>query len=441
MPVKAFSLLLIHFLVIFGYSISSGLYRLQGFFILIFALAIFGLLFFRENLFVQFKSSENLDNLFVFSAILSLVFSLSFYAGLYQAKGFLYNFSLFLFFVGLCLSAFYLWPKVKQTYLPRRVNLFYCFLGLALLLRLFMLLSSPNPTIDVFDILKLAPQKLIQGENPYQANYTKMFVDVATDRFAYPPGAFLATLPAVVLFGDPRLTNVIAEILSALILYVILKKKFGPNSIIAETLPVIFLFSPRALLVCEQAWLEPTILCLLLLSYFLSQHQHKVITLIIFGFLITIKQTLIFLPILLWRSLKLDLKKLGLIAFGALAVLLPFFLWSPADFYYDTITSYFSTVTQMRELINQSLTFGGFLFNTFKIEYPSFLSFLVTVPILGCILKKQGRGWSQFFLATTLFYFALFLFSTQAFLNFYYFIGQLILVNIALLPKEKEPEI
>lgn len=434
MPTKSFYLLLIYFLIIFGYTISSGLYRLQGFFVLIFAFALLTLLFFKPKFFSNLVRTENnLGQLFTFAAIFSVSLSFTYYAGLFQEKGFVYDLSLFLLFLCLCLTTFYLWSKKKPA------NLFYFLLALAAIIRIFMLVSSPDPTIDVYDILKLAPQKLIHGENPYQANYTQMFVDVSTDRFAYPPGAFLVTFPASVIFGDPRLTNVIAEILSALILFSILKKKFGRNSIIAEALPLIFLFSPRAFLVCEQAWQEPTIIFLLLLSFFLSEYkQRQNLALMIFGFLITIKQTLIFLPILLWRGLKLDLKKLGLIAATTLAIVLPFFLWSPADFWYDTVTGYFGAFSALEDLMQKSLSLGGFLFNELGFEYPAFLSILVAVPVFGLILKEQEKGWSQFFLATTLFYFATFLFSTQAFLNFYYFIGQLILVNIALLPNSVE---
>lgn len=440
---SAVFLLLIYFLVTFGYSFSLGFYHLPSFILLIIAFLLLSLFYFFPTLFKNFQV-QNPQPIFTFAIILSIALSLVAYGGLYQAKGTLFNLSLLLLAVSLLLSLIYLFqpPNSPTSKSPISSNIFQypltlllkyrflIFLTIAFLLRLFMLISSPNPQIDVFDILKNGPRALTQGKNPYSMTFNKIYTDAPANYFAYTPGALVFTAPASILLDDPRFAMIMAEIGSAVLLFFILG---------SELIPILFLFSPRALFVIEQSWLDPLVSFLLILCFYLYMKSKKPnLASFIFGGIVTIKQSFIFLPLFLIKILKLDVKKWLWVGFSALLIILPFFLWNPTGFMDKVVNRYFVTVSERQALTHRSLTVYSFWFEQFQKDLPSALLVVFWVVLLVVILLKQKKGWSQFFLSTTLFYFGLFLFSNAAFLNFYYFIGQLLLINIALLQIKKD---
>lgn len=429
---QAVLLLLIYFLVTFGYTFSLGFYYLSGFILLVLAFLLLAFFYFSPRLFENFKV-ENPQPIFAFGAVLSIALSLVAYGGLYQTKGALFNLSLLLLAFALLISLTYLFqpPAFNAPALSFLFkNRFFIFLAIAFLLRLFMLISSPNPAIDVFDILKNGPKALLAGQNPYSVTFNKIYTDAPPDYFAYPPGALIYTIPFSLILNDPRYVFVLAELLTAFLIFSLTRSEF---------LSIFWLFTPRSLFMLEQSWLDSLISSLLLLVFYLwVKLKKETLALVILGSLMTVKQSLILLPLLAFKQIGFKLKHWLIIGVSVSLIILPFLVWNPADFINKTVTKYFEILGQRQALLQHSLTLNSFWLEQFQKDLPN--SFLVTAVsiLLLAVLLKQKKGWPQFFLATTLFYFGMFLFSKMAFLNFYYFIGQMVLTTIAVLQTEND---
>lgn len=431
---QAIFLLLIYFLVTFGYTFSLGFYYLPGFILLILAFLLLATLYFFPKIFENFKV-ENPQPIFAFGAILSIALSLVAYGGLYQSKGGLFYFSLFLLAIALLLSFSYFFPLSQSSLLKHR---FLVFLTIAFFLRLFMILSSPNPTIDVFDILKNGPKALLSGKNPYSVTFTQLYEGITADYFAYPPGILLLVTPVVWLLNDPRYIFLIAELGTAFLIYLLLRK----SGEITEVLPVLFLFGPRSLFVLEQSWIDPVLVFLILLFYFLLVGKTKIKNFAypVLGVFLTIKQTAVFFPLLLLKRLKLTTLNISAALFVTLLTVLPFLLWNPKEFLNDTFWSYLNFPEARKSLLQNSLSIPAFLFQQFRIEPPQSVGFILSSIWLVIILFIQHKNWSQVFLALSLFFLGFHLFNRIAFADHYYFVGNLLVLGIvAMLKPETVP--
>ncbi|KKQ89437.1 MAG: hypothetical protein UT12_C0014G0015, partial [Candidatus Curtissbacteria bacterium GW2011_GWC2_38_9] len=56
-------------------------------------------------------------------------------------------------------------PKILSRY-----RLILIFL-IAIFIRIFSILSAPNPTIDVFYVLRDGPKEILESRNPYELEY------------------------------------------------------------------------------------------------------------------------------------------------------------------------------------------------------------------------------------------------------------------------------
>ena len=128
-----------------------------------------------------------------------------------------------------------------------------------------VILASPNPGIDVWEIQQRGAEGLLSGRNPYSLAYVNIygpgtpFLDPALltpdGRFitAYPylPLVLLLDLPGAML-GDVRWTMLTALATSAILL-----RRLGKGSIEAELAGALLLLQPQGFMVLELAWTEP----------------------------------------------------------------------------------------------------------------------------------------------------------------------------------------
>lgn len=442
-------LLIVYLLVVFGYTFSLGFYYLPGFLILTLAFLLLLTFYFLPRLFDNFQSPD-FSQLLKFTLLISASLSLVCYGGLQQEKGALYNLSLFLLMlcVILVFSYFFEKPKADSFVSGFRVPAFvrrlpdyflryrfWLLIATALVLRIFMVLSSPNPQIDVFDILKNGPKALLQGQNPYSQTYNKIYADSPPSYFAYPPGILVAVFPFAAFLDDPRFLFILAEILSAIVIYSILKKARGNE--MAEIIPLIFLFNLRWSLVLEQSWIDSLAVFVFAAILFVQTQKHlQRLILPLATFLITAKQSFVILPLLVIKGFGLKIRE-SLISLALIAaIILPFFFWGPNDFVKRTITDYFAAFSQRIPLSHRSLSFNSLWFEQAKTDLPNAALIIVSLLFTTMVLLKQKKGGSQFILASTLLYFGIFMLSKMAFLNFYYFIAQMLLLTIVALLSE-----
>ena len=421
-------LLFAYFLITIGYSFSSGFYSLFSFFVLFLVLIFLILFFLRWDIFLL-----GFPNILEFSSILLLIFvMLSFllYGGIYQVKGAEFYLSQFLLGVAFLFSALYLFDVPRIL----RLNFLLLFL-IAVTVRILVVFSSPEPIIDVYHITKIAPTVLLNGINPYSyKGYPELYRSISSNNYGYLPVSFLFFLPFVSIFHDPRAALILAEIAFFIILYFILRHSgFAREYKLDQIIPLLFLYNPRFSFITEQSWID--ILPILFISLFvvaLIFWRNWLIPALFFGLALASK-TYYLLPMSLFL---VRVKNHGLkLAAGSLVFffffLMPFYFWSPKDFVHSTILYPLSFQSLRLDLIHQSLTLNSFVFRYFHFDLPFFLILIILAAFYLLIFLRQERGLDSFLRASFIWFFIFFFLNREAFINYYYFVGNLALLTVS----------
>jgi len=430
---KVLVLLLIYLLIIFGYIFSRGFYFLPGLFLILLAAIL--LVLFHRNQNVGIGEESRLIASMNWMLILFVVLSMGMYGGLYQndLHGFV-SLSRTLLMIAIVISFLYVFDFSKWLFSLNKLK-FWLLLVIAVALRILMIWSSPAPYIDVFYIQKIAPIALISGVNPYSILYPKLYPTEMPDVYSYGPAVIFLDMPAVFLTGDPRYTMVVAEIGTALLVYLMLRKGAGlflkKGFRVAELLPLIFLYNPASLFIIEQAWVDPLLIFILTLFIFLLFHlRKKFLAWVILGIAIATKQYTVFLLPFLLRGKLIKISHLIISGITAVAIMAPFFIWNVKDFIHDVVL-YQLTIQHPRY---DSLSLNSLLHRITGFDIPTILVVIVVILVLVYLLKTQKKlTVSAAFLATSTLALCIFLVYKLAFIHYYYFAGSLLFLSVVLL--------
>lgn len=325
---------------------------------------------------------------------------------LYSAKAILVNVGLLLLMI-----PFFIFGRSIPS--PTRSIVLWMAIIIAFILKIGMLFASPHPSIDVFTNLTNGVMTLASGFNPY----------LGSDSFDYLPSNLYLHIIPWWLFNDVRGVYIIAELVT-LLCFLSIKTHSIPlekKGLIA----LLFLYHPRSLFILEQAWIDPLIL--MLFSLFLVLRERRMLRTAsgVFGYMLSTKQYLIFLPIhfaILDRSLKRIVIMIGI----ALLTILPFVLtMGPIGFIHLAVLPLISTPFRA-----DSLTVSAFFVNVFGTHGVTSLwslgigaiATLISVPLL-----KPLSPTTRFLAGSIMTMYSLFLFGAQAFCNYYYLVGGMIL--------------
>lgn len=294
------------------------------------------------------------------------------------------------------------------------------------LLGVWIIRNSPSPAIDVFVFQQESSAALLRGENPYKLTFANIYGDlplyppdlVRGGRlefgFPYPPLSLFLALPGFWLGGDYRYAQLVALILSALLMGHMRPGQMG------RLVATLFLFTPRVFFVLEQGWTEPFAVLLLAAAIFCACRWSRALP-IAFGLLLAIKQTMVFtilaLPLLLHRRRYRDRpsRVLGLSGAVALSVSLPLAAWDIAAFVHSAITLQFHQPFRADALAYTAWLAHGNV-------PPSWLAFVVVIPAAALALWRSPRTPAGFAAAIAIIFFCFFAFNKQAFCNYYFFV-------------------
>lgn len=408
-----FHMNLLYLLLLAGYSFTKGFYSLAAILVLL-------LCFVFWFIFVIGKKDKHRLGIVAVSAeflvIVSYFLSIVLYGGLYQRNDSIVSLSIFLLIINFILVIYLVYSKIHTR------QIFIIIFSIGILLRIFMVISSPNPHIDVFDYLKNGALGFISGQNPYSLMYFQFYQNVVPNFYSYFPFTIIANVPFVLVFKDPRIMTLFAEIVSVYILYTLSNNKK------TSLYPLLMLGNPMSLYIVEQSYIEPLILLLFTLLMYYLHKRKDIIVGIILGLLLATKQYAVFFPLFLMRSYvhKTNLIKLFFLAIlTALFFILPFYFWNPKDFIHDTILLQYNFPPRY-----EGLTFFSLLYYLFHIKYNLLISYIPIVCILLITLKNKSKNPSMILANYTFFLFTFFLFNKWSFLNYYYLISQLFIVQM-----------
>lgn len=390
-------------------TFSRGFYHEASFFVLIFAFLLFSIQIFKRKFTAENKpESEIRTNLF-FILIFYVTSSLFFVKGYYQAKDNFYYLNLFLLIISAIIISTYHLNHTSKALVKYR---FWILISLNILIRLFLLIASPSPKIDVFDAQKLGAEAILQLKNPYNYQYSQVYANTpALTYYPYPPGSLLLLTPVVYLFKDPRILFVITEILTALMLFGIIKKF---SHTVSELIPIVYLFFPISYFILEQSWLDPLASFFIVLFAYLNRGDQKSrsISTLALGILITIKQYLLIFPLFLLREKGNSTKNLIIGCLFAFAITLFFFLVNPEKFNVYRLGYNYRF---------DSLTLVSFVFHNFNYTIPKQFIFAIWGGLLILVnTRKKSLESFEVYLNLSYWLLSFFLVSFIAFVNEYY---------------------
>ena len=217
---------------------------------------------------------------------------------------------------------------------------------------------DPFFVYDINILVKAGTQKLLSGENPYSTTFYGTEMDAALlkdgpfwisheksyfamEKFVYPPGIFLLTVPFYLLFSEISVLALyfVMLILDILLISTLIKDmQKATIALVLLFLNPIFIFSSKF-----NSIVDFSAFTFLILATFFYLNKNKTLAGICFGAFISTKQfALLAVPFILFFFLKNNEKKMLIAAFLTIFLIFaPFMLWSPSDYFNDTISPIF----------------------------------------------------------------------------------------------------
>lgn len=343
-----------------------------------------------------------------------------------------------LVFIALLTAFTFLFKNFNQKYNIHRVVFLVV---LALAIRVFSILSAPNPTIDVFYILKDGPKQILLGKNPYNLNYPSPYgVYIPRIIYVYGPATPFIFLPSVAVFNDPRYTLVVADLISLLILLK-LSKHLGIPQPYSQLFALIFFYHPFFPFMTEQAWLEPLVTMFTFLATYAFVKKTKSFWAGLFlGAILAIKSVYI-LPLFVFLK---NSKSKGINYIAALAVLIIFtlpFLLANASLFLERTQTYVTNPNAIGTYLaptNVSLNISALLLKYTGIILPTLVVVLIGLFISALVIVFKKGGPAYAVLSLFLVFMTLFMFGPFVFINYFAFLGNLLILTGILFIAEKQ---
>jgi Integral membrane protein (PIN domain superfamily) len=286
----------------------------------------------------------------------------------------------------------------------------------------------PSPQIDVWWISQCAAGRILRGENPYIEKCYQIAEEGQgpvrlIPYFAYPPFAAVFTAPFYLFLKDVRYGNLFATCLAVLFLFGICDRS-GKSTLESVLLCTLFLFHPLGFMILQFSWTESCLIWPLYASVFFLLRGFPKIGAVLGGFFLGAKQYLLPLALVFYSLIKR--KSFLLLSFSAfLALLFPFILVSPNVFYHRLVDGVMQV--GIRE---DALSFSVLVFKKVGSPIPVWIPFLVFTALLLIGIKIQEPFF--LFVNAALAYFLFFALNKMAFVNYYYFVGSLLILALAL---------
>ncbi len=272
--------------------------------------------------------------------------------------------------------------KINKPFLNLLYKHKYALLILiSLVIQLTLIRIVRIPDIDVYQVLKFGPPRIMALENPYQTGATNLQLsskNFGYSHFAYGPATIFLFLPFDLVLGEPRYLLIITNFLAAFALFKISKKFWGDEKI-SQIISLVYLFNPRLVYFLTFSWTDGLIVSLLLLGILFFLNRRFILSGAILSLTVSVK---IFyaLPFLFFLKNK-DFVNRKLILAGILtfsALHFPFVLldWKAI---YNSIVFINVGGGTFAQLQRYTLTLATFLDRQFRYYPPQFVFPLLAI--------------------------------------------------------------
>jgi uncharacterized membrane protein len=305
-------------------------------------------------------------------------------------------------------------------------------------LMLWMFAAVPLRNMDVHLVQQEASAALLAGVNPYSITFENMYGygtplypievqegDRVTFGFPYPPLSLLMAIPGFAVFGDYRVSALVAVSITAILVGTMRKGTLSAGA------ALIVLFSPLTARVLHNGWTEPFVAVLLAATVYLAVRRVAAMPLAL-GLLVATKQyAVVLLPIAMGlltdaRSRVGPIRMFVLAASVACLTALPFLLWDPERFIFSTVV--LQTFQPLRE---DGATLAALLTRMGMWVPPAWVGLALVAALILVVLRKAKATPSGFSIAAAVVLIGLFLLSRSAFMNYYFLATIALLCSVA----------
>ena len=279
----------------------------------------------------------------------------------------------------------------------------------------------PDPVIDVLDVHRSATDVLVDGRNPYR---DVVFHDTSRPApteelvgYPYPPTTLVAFVAADLLFGDPRWAGVVAMVVVVTLVLQPWKRMTRIEGGALVVIGTLLAIQPLLRAIFRAGWTDAIALPFVLGAGLLWR-KHPLIAAGLLGVAFGSKQYLVLaLPVMLLFRDDDRWKRFGVATGVAALTLLPAFVadWSAA---WDAMIAPFLDAPIRLD----SLGLAGL-----GLDVPSWVVAVVTVSV-AAFMGRSGGGAPRFMLALAGTLAIAFVVGSQAFLNYWFFVGALALL-------------
>ncbi len=303
----------------------------------------------------------------------------------------------------------------------------FILVGMSSLFLFFEVYVALNPGIDTFQYMEIAVEEFINNKNPYLMTFADYYdgkykgVYGGEYFFNYWPISLYLCSFSKLIFSDVRYIMVSFQLFVGIVLLT-----YGcRNRYCKEWLYfyLLWILNPVVAFVNIQAWVDAFAPLFLLLTVVFLQRKKFLVSAFTLGLLASIKLyycfTVPFMLIFIWsHQKKFFLKYIALTFLGFIVTFVPFLLLSPNELFYNTVI-YF-TKSQLRL---ESLSYTAYLKYFHNIDL-SRIGLILSLLFLffgyaKAFLRKLNL--LQVLQVMNFSYLAFFLFSKQAFCNYYYY--------------------
>jgi hypothetical protein len=281
-----------------------------------------------------------------------------------------------------------------------------------------LILTNPNPLIDVWNALQTAAHGLGHGQNMYEMHWFAL-PGQDTNAFPYFPGCVLFVWPFYLLFHDVRYGELFAFALTA---FILMRSRRGQGGALIGCLAVLY---PGALFGIQSAWIDPILLLEVSAAAWACTRGRKGWAMIALGAaLVTKPQAWLLLPLaVVWGAF--GWRRAAVTLGGAVCFLLPWFVVSPSGFLNGVL---FSPIRHSNGLQSLSLYTTAILHN-FQPDVA--ITVVATLAAIGLAMWRGQRD-TRGFLLSSAFVMAIFnLTNSDSFFNEWWLTAGLVLAAVA----------
>lgn len=302
--------------------------------------------------------------------------------------------------------------------------------------------AVPDPGIDVWIWTQSCIQAFLRGVHPYTVDATNLITNVhhlgpTATRYPYMPLTLVVFAPAYALFGDYRVLSAFC-VPATVALNRATGRQIGLDSRFIDATTLAFLLFPRGTWLTCFGWTEPLLVVVLSgFAYLATRAPGGAAQATAFLLLPALKQYIV-APVLLFLVISRPRASVVAVAVTvAAATVVPFLIWDWRPTIEGIIIQMVSPV-QPRLDSTSLVALVGLATGVYVTRWVSVVVQFLVAGMAYARLRDHGVG--GLLLASSLALYATFLTGWQAFVNYYYLVGEMLLLAAIVLAAARPSE-